>query len=150
MYCNLIWEDEEKRIVRCTVCNRTRETRITELSKIGYLCQKAEEGKSILALPVPPAPPPLVQRLKNFSVAAISHVTAGHPTCTQEQVDERYAICRECPLFINHGNMKGICSHSSCGCNITNTLVFLNKLGWADQSCPIGKWGPIVQNSDGE
>jgi hypothetical protein len=27
-----------------------------------------------------------------------------------------------------------------CGCNLSKKKVFLNKLAWADQECPLGKW----------
>jgi hypothetical protein len=27
-----------------------------------------------------------------------------------------------------------------CGCNVNTKKVFLNKLAWADQECPLGKW----------
>lgn len=27
-----------------------------------------------------------------------------------------------------------------CGCNVNNKKIFLNKLAWADQECPLGKW----------
>jgi hypothetical protein len=29
-----------------------------------------------------------------------------------------------------------------CGCNINNKKIFMNKLAWADQKCPLGKWNP--------
>jgi hypothetical protein len=29
---------------------------------------------------------------------------------------------------------------SECGCNISNKSIFLNKLAWADQKCPLNKW----------
>jgi glycosyltransferase involved in cell wall biosynthesis len=28
-----------------------------------------------------------------------------------------------------------------CGCNINDQQIYLNKLAWADQKCPISKWG---------
>jgi hypothetical protein len=31
-----------------------------------------------------------------------------------------------------------------CGCAISNKKIFLNKLAWADQECPIGKWKKLV------
>ncbi len=142
MFCDLIWEDKEKQIVRCVRCGRSRASRKNDLSLIRYVC-KTEDKTEARAILKKPEPPPTITRLKNFTKAAISHVTAGNPTCTQEQIDARYKICADCPLFIRHGNEAGICSHPKCGCNITREQIFLNKLGWADQSCPIGKWGPI-------
>jgi hypothetical protein len=37
---------------------------------------------------------------------------------------------------------------SVCGCNINTKKIFMNKLAWADQECPIGKWGKIGENDD--
>lgn len=31
-----------------------------------------------------------------------------------------------------------------CGCNVNRKKVFLNKLAWADQECPLGKWGKEI------
>jgi hypothetical protein len=30
-----------------------------------------------------------------------------------------------------------------CGCAISKKSKFLNKLAWADQECPAGKWPKI-------
>ena len=30
-----------------------------------------------------------------------------------------------------------------CGCNINQKKQFFNKLAWADQKCPLGKWEEI-------
>ena len=37
---------------------------------------------------------------------------------------------------------------SICGCNINTKKKFMNKLAWADQECPIGKWKKIGVNND--
>jgi hypothetical protein len=82
--------------------------------------------------------PSLAMRAFNFTVAAIAHVARGAPSCTQQQIDTRLAICRACPLFDG-----SICRHADCGCRIGQQRKFLNKLAWADQSCPLGKWAAI-------
>jgi hypothetical protein len=63
------------------------------------------------------------------------HVYAGFPKSTQEQINIRYEICLQCDSFdkVNKECME-------CGCNINNKRIFMNKLAWADQKCPIGKW----------
>jgi|TARA_Y100000310_G_C20256945_1_gene611787 hypothetical protein len=83
--------------------------------------------------------PPLSKRLKNFTISAIKHVAKGMPTCTQEEIDERLEICRGCKWF-----RGGSCRKCGCACN--NNKKFLNKLAWADQECPIGKWGKIEED----
>jgi hypothetical protein len=91
-----------------------------------------------------PAPqrPPLLKRLKNFTVAAIAHELRGAPTCTDEQIAERHAICKACELYIKseHNANLGVCGHSDCGCSLGRASKYLNKLAWADQQCPLGKW----------
>lgn len=83
-------------------------------------------------------PPSPARRLANFSLAAINHFVAGSPTCSQEQIDARLAICQACPLFIRDKSNPdvGVCGHKECGCNLTNTQRYLNALAWSDKSCP--------------
>lgn len=92
-------------------------------------------------------PPTFLQKLKNFTVAAISHVIKGMPTCSQEEIDKRLQICKACPLNyfeVSPDNPDvGVCNHRKCGCNINKEDKFLNKLGHKNQSCPEGFWGPI-------
>lgn len=61
----------------------------------------------------------------------------GHrKQCTKEQIEERMNICQSCPFYENNTCLK-------CGCSLSRDQVYMNKLNWADQSCPIGKWGAI-------
>ena len=107
-------------------------------------------GQACAITPPLPAPvyiqplPSIAKRLLNFSRASISHVLAGCPTCTDEQIAERYAICRGCELHRQHPDNPaiGYCSHPTCGCTIT-IEGFVSKLAWADQQCPLGKWPAI-------
>ena len=88
-----------------------------------------------------PQPPNLFTRLANFGKAAINHVLEGNPKVTEEVMKERLAICKDCELFKpNDNNVGGICTHSSCGCNIQDNMDYLNKITWADQECPLKKW----------
>ena len=80
--------------------------------------------------------PSLIKKVKKFSVEAIKHAAKGSPTCTQEQIDARLKICKGCKWFRSDRCLK-------CGCACNKNKKFLNKLAWADQSCPVGKWGPI-------
>lgn len=87
---------------------------------------------------IPSEPPSLMQKVMNFSKAAANHAVAGGPKCTDEQIQERYNICVSCEFFKNN-----ICT--KCGCNLVREKIYMNKLAWADQSCPVGKWGPTVE-----
>lgn len=87
-------------------------------------------------------PPSLPQRLENFSIAAVKHAVAGNPIVPEEVRKERVRICKECPLFKpNDNDVGGVCTHSSCGCNIKDNQDYLNKVNWADQKCPVDRWG---------
>lgn len=88
-------------------------------------------------------PPNLIQKTVNFAGAFTNHVITGMKRCTQEQIDQRMEICKKCEIFIPKEDGNGICGHSSCGCNLKNEQVFLNKLAWAEQKCPLNKWDSI-------
>lgn len=57
------------------------------------------------------------------------------PKSTQKEIDRRFSICSECDEYIAKENECGI-----CGCNVNKQKIFMNKLAWLDQKCPIGKW----------
>jgi hypothetical protein len=80
--------------------------------------------------------PPLAQRVANFAASAATHVAAGMPRCTDEQIAERFAICQGCEFLSG-----GACS--KCGCPVVREARFVSKLSWANESCPVGKWGPV-------
>lgn len=74
-------------------------------------------------------------KIRTFLKSLIFHVHAGLPKSSQATINERYSICLSCDKFDNKESQCGV-----CGCNISNKKVFLNKLAWADQECPIKKW----------
>lgn len=76
-----------------------------------------------------------VKKVVNFSKAITTHVLSGSKRATQEEIDARLLICKDCPLFHND-----VCNHNDCGCNVNNKNKFLNKLAWKDQKCPLSKW----------
>ena len=77
-------------------------------------------------------------RIKTFIRSLFFHIYSGCPKSTLQEIKYRYTICKSCDMF---DNKKSQCM--ACGCNITDTSIFLNKLAWADQKCPIGKWDII-------
>ena len=109
-----------------------------------YICENCEYITKYSTLKrecIPLQVPSIGQRLNNFGKALNEHIKMGQPVVNQEEVNNRLKHCHQCPLFKFNNNMVGgICTHNSCGCNITDTVEFFNKLAWADQSCPIGKW----------
>lgn len=89
----------------------------------------------------PPAPEPMPQRgpgfltkLKNFAVSAAAHVAAGMPMASDEEILRRHDICLGCEHLQN-----GACTH--CGCPISRVAGYVSKLSWANEECPVGKWG---------
>ena len=80
-----------------------------------------------------------VKRAARFASAAVEHASKGFPKCSQEQVDERFAICNQCDEL--QEDQCGVCE-----CYVGREVKFLNKLAWADQTCPLLKW----KNVDGE
>lgn len=95
--------------------------------------------QGITAIPVSTASSSLAGRAFSFTIAAIKHVVAGMPTCTQEQIDDRLAICRGTETLAKCSSFNGI-GCNECGCNCSDSATFLNKLAWADQECPLKKW----------
>lgn len=86
--------------------------------------------------------PSLLQKVGNFAKSAVRHVASGMPMCTQEQVDERFRICQGCEFLKDGACLK-------CGCPLVREKKFLSKLSWANESCPVGKWGPVGHSSVG-
>lgn len=104
------------------------------------LTARWEEARRQRLAAAPPAPPitgpAFLTKVANFATAAVQHVAAGAPRCTEEEVAARYAICTGCEYFAG-----GACT--KCGCPVSRERTYISKLSWADQSCPVGKWGPV-------
>lgn len=66
------------------------------------------------------------------------HIYNRFPKSTQKEINYRYNICINCDSYNKN---KSECSE--CGCNINNKKIFMNKLAWADQKCPLGKWSSV-------
>lgn len=79
-------------------------------------------------------PPSFLQKAKNFARAAVNHVASGMPQASDEEIERRFAICQGCEFYKDSSCTK-------CGCPISRDRKFVSKLAWADQSCPVGKWG---------
>lgn len=78
-------------------------------------------------------------RIKTFLKSFWFHVWSGCPKSTQEEINKRFSICNDsCDMY---NKEHGICM--MCGCNVNQNKIFMNKLAWADQECPLGKWSKI-------
>ena len=78
-------------------------------------------------------------KLKVFLKSLFWHIQRGLPKCTQEQINTRFKVCLDCDSYDQNHN-----TCLACGCNINKKRMFLNKLAWADQKCPLGKWKSLV------
>jgi hypothetical protein len=77
----------------------------------------------------------MLLRIKTFLKSLLFHIHAGLPKSSQAEINRRYDICISCDSFdALHSQCK------QCGCNINNKKIFMNKLAWADQKCPLNKW----------
>lgn len=56
--------------------------------------------------------------------------------CTQEQIEQRLAICKTCEYFKNNSCLL-------CGCTVVREANHKNKLAHKDQKCPANKWDII-------
>lgn len=124
-YCKFR-KTETPNVYRCEICGAMTAPTESPPERIYFECRSNRKGPSWL------------QRIKNFAVALASHIAVGSPRASQADINARLEVCAECPLF--NGS---ICTHANCGCNVTGEDVFMNKLSWADSTCPAGRWGAV-------
>ena len=88
-----------------------------------------------LAEPMPSrSAPGFLEKLRNFATAAAGHVAAGMPMATDDEIIRRHDICLACEYLVDN-------ACTQCGCPVSRVKGYVSKLSWADQECPIGKWG---------
>jgi hypothetical protein len=131
-------------------CNFTyKETKdgikLYECSKCEYITEIENSRRECKPIPQPQyGEPSILKKIGNFTFALAKHLYKGMPTVSKDVLDDRLKICQECPLFKKkEGMVGGVCTHESCGCSVQDEIVFLNKIAWADQKCPLEKWGEI-------
>jgi uncharacterized paraquat-inducible protein A len=74
-------------------------------------------------------------KIKTFVKSLIFHIYSGFPKSPKDEIEKRWLICNACEHFCKKESICNI-----CGCSLSNKKEFLNKLAWADQECPVGKW----------
>lgn len=84
--------------------------------------------------------PSFLAKVKNFAVSSAKHVASGMPMATDAEILRRHDICRGCEFLQENACLK-------CGCPVVRQKKFISKLSWANESCPIGKWGPADTNT---
>lgn len=78
--------------------------------------------------------PGFLEKVKNFAAAAAGHVAAGMPMASDAEIIRRHDICLACEHLVDN-------ACSQCGCPVARVRGYVSKLSWADQECPVGKWG---------
>lgn len=78
-------------------------------------------------------------KIQTFIKSLFWHIWAGFPKASNQQIQTRLDICKQCEMYDKDNSQCLV-----CGCNLSNKKIFMNKLAWADQSCPIGKWNRIL------
>lgn len=79
-------------------------------------------------------------RITIFLKSLFWHIYSGSPKSTLGQILERYVVCKTCDKFDQENSKCNV-----CGCNVNVKKQFFNKLAWADQECPLGKWKSIIK-----
>jgi hypothetical protein len=85
---------------------------------------------------VPPPPPSVVQKGKNYISAWIRWRVAGRPLREPEEVEQLREICKACTEYYDNGT----CNHPKCGCGVGESGWLGDKLAWESEHCPIKKW----------
>jgi hypothetical protein len=80
-----------------------------------------------------------LSKIKTFLRSLWWHIYSGFPKSTQDQINCRLQICLTCEMYDDKNQQCLV-----CGCNISDKKRFLNKLAWADQKCPLGKWDSLT------
>ncbi len=79
--------------------------------------------------------PSFYRRIKTFIKSLVWHIYSGMPKSSKEEILYRFNICNDCD---HYSKLHEQCL--VCGCNVNNKKIFMNKLAWKDQKCPIKKW----------
>ena len=77
----------------------------------------------------------MIHKILTFLKSLAWHIYSGFPKSTQSQIDKRMDICETCEMFDSQNSQCLV-----CGCNLSRQKIFMNKLAWADQECPLKKW----------
>ena len=94
-------------------------------------CKANYSGRTVVQ------PPNLLKQLANFGTEFAKHVANGTPRATRIEILESFRICSGCDRY---SDLTGQCGECGCYVNLALHCENLNKLAWADQECPIGKW----------
>ncbi len=75
----------------------------------------------------------MIIRGLNFASAMARWIAHGMRVCTQEQIEQRLAICEACEFY-----RDGYCQH--CGCPVNDRREIRNKAALFSETCPRNFW----------
>lgn len=107
-----------------------------------YCIERGENSiEFIHSTPKDPSPS-LFEKGVNLAESLKGWAAKGFAVVTPEQLEDRQAICQECPEW-NPAGFSGTGSCNKCGCSTQA------KLRMSTSKCPIDKWGPVdVRQTD--
>lgn len=109
-----------------------------ELYKLANLSTNADWTKQDSAASAEVKKAGILQMGKNFINARQKWIEAGRPFRPLKERRRIFnQICKTCEHFT--GKRCEV-----CGCFIDETRDNINKLAWATEECPVGKWGKYV------
>ena len=71
--------------------------------------------------------------LSNFDASAIRDSATNTNLCSINEIQARHDTCISCEFF-----KENVCE--KCGCLLSRSQTYMNKLAQVNEACPIGKW----------
>lgn len=86
-----------------------------------------------------------LNKAKNLAKASAQHALAGFKKAPTDVILERHKICLACDHIIKIDDDRLECAKCGCGIKgVDQSGEKFNKLAWAEQRCPVGKWPAIT------
>lgn len=86
-------------------------------------------------------PPNFIKKAENFTKASMRHAASGFEHVSENVKQHRMRLCAGCD-FLMPPEDNPTCGQCGCYLNI--------KIGWASESCPVGKWSRINKSESGK
>lgn len=84
-----------------------------------------------------------IYKISRYLKEYARHVLNGKPESTERQIIDRFKICQGCEEYIPQQINSGQCAECGCVINLLPASKGKNKLAWADEECPLGKWSSL-------
>lgn len=127
MFCEFIEIDNNK--FKCIKCNTVIEVMDDFLEPPSLICRSS----MVLMDQTEEDGPGIASKAKNFVSSLYGHIKNGLELCPEHIIEQRYATCQQCDFFKDSTCQK-------CGCPLIRDRIFISKLAWASEKCPIGSW----------